>query len=407
MTAFFVQGAVAETATSEEDDIDDRERARVARDGAWCATTAATRMDADRAQDAAAAPARHAVIRESRTHGRGYVSLRDVLRQLEGARHELQQLRTERDMRAAVPFPPLALAEEVTAVDACFCATDAELRPTIEDNTALISTNRKLKTWCESLKICLNATRETVDELTVDNRKLKTWCESLKVCLNATRETVDELTTEKKALKATLDEQAVKLDEANDSLKDMGALNAKKNALQKALDKETTSTEAPLVVALADAGEGGAREEFTAYERPPSAQLECAICLAAVVEAPSSLVAESCDHVFCHACLVGAMRADRRCPMCRVAAGDGGAPESVVKRSRRDEEMVLELRVHCPHGVAKVDGRWRRLRGGCAAVVARGALAQHLASCAFAEVGCATARGCTWRGAAQARSDGM
>ena len=379
LTAFFVQGAVAETATSEEDDIDDRERARVARDGAWCATTAATRMDADRAQDAAAAPARHAVIRESRTHGRGYVSLRDVLRQLEGARHELQQLRTERDMRAAVPFPPLALAEEVTAVDACFCATDAELRPTIEDNTALISTNRKLKTWCESLKVCLNATRETVDELT----------------------------TEKKALKATLDEQAVKLDEANDSLKDMGALNAKKNALQKALDKETTSTEAPLVVALADAGEGGAREEFTAYERPPSAQLECAICLAAVVEAPSSLVAESCDHVFCHACLVGAMRADRRCPMCRVAAGDGGAPESVVKRSRRDEEMVLELRVHCPHGVAKVDGRWRRLRGGCAAVVARGALAQHLASCAFAEVGCATARGCTWRGAAQARSDGM
>ena len=56
------------------------------------------------------------------------------------------------------------------------------------------------------------------------------------------------------------------------------------------------------------------------YRQAPSEEFACALCLEAVAEEPSSL--RACDHVFCRACLLRALRSSRRCPTCRVALED-------------------------------------------------------------------------------------
>ena len=129
------------------------------------------------------------------------------------------------------------------------------------------------------------------------------------------------------------------------------------------------------------------------------------LCLEAVAEQPSSL--GGCDHVFCRGCLLRAMGADRRCPTCRTPAPEArGTPvEALVARTRWAAEQAEELEVHCPHGVRKVGAAWGLREGGCAKVVARGALAKHLQDeCLFATVRCGAAElGCAWRGLGRER----
>jgi uncharacterized protein len=112
-------------------------------------------------------------------------------------------------MRATVHPSPLRLAEE----------------------------NRELKARCQSLKECYARESHARDR----------YREAVRVAREANTRYVDELTADKKALKTTINEQVATLDEANDSLRDMGVLNAKKNALQKALDKETASHHAAVL----------------------------------------------------------------------------------------------------------------------------------------------------------------
>jgi hypothetical protein len=114
----------------------------------------------------------------------------------------------------------------------------------------------------------------------------------------------------------------------------------------------------------------------------------------------------ACGHIFCRGCLLPALAGDRRCPTCRAAAG-GAAADAVatlVTPAHTVASLIDELPVRCAHGVTLQPGGgaddWVVEPGGCDAIVARGQLAAHTASCPFEPVGCAQAQhGCAWRGA--------
>jgi hypothetical protein len=77
---------------------------------------------------------------------------------------------------------------------------------------------------------------------------------------------------------------------------------------------------------------------------------------------------------------------------------------TLVTPAHNIASLIEELPVRCPHGVTLQPGGaeddWVVARGGCDAVVPRGELAAHTASCPFEPVGCAQAEhGCAWRGA--------
>eukprot|EP01052_Picozoa_sp_SAG31_P023732 SAG31_NODE_1975_length_6751_cov_2.067498_6_plen_540_part_00 len=126
------------------------------------------------------------------------------------------------------------------------------------------------------------------------------------------------------------------------------------------------------------------------------------LCLEPVAEEPTAM--KSCFHTFCRACLLPALRRDRkrRCPTCRQPAGAAGAVEAQVTKAHMAAALIDELVVLCPNGVEQeAGGQWVAKAGGCSAAVPRGQLAAHLACCAHRPVGCGHAgRGCGWRGLA-------
>eukprot|EP01047_Picozoa_sp_COSAG01_P034314 COSAG01_NODE_2571_length_7440_cov_27.241384_7_plen_528_part_01 len=145
------------------------------------------------------------------------------------------------------------------------------------------------------------------------------------------------------------------------------------------------------------------------YVDPPHVELECALCLEAVPNDPARLANNACDHVFCKACLLKALRRTRQCPICRTAAGGGAGADvdSLVRHARLVGSMVDTLMVHCPNGCTESRSAdqepwsastWRLMPSRCTATVLRQKLAQHLRECEWAEVPCPCSElGCTAR----------
>lgn len=97
------------------------------------------------------------------------------------------------------------------------------------------------------------------------------------------------------------------------------------------------------------------------YVEPVNANLLCAIC-ACPFETP---VQSPCGHTFCGECISAALRADARCPTCRMAIADADlAPASLIVVN-----LVNELRIRCPHASQ-----------GCGETPERSLLAAHLAN---------------------------
>ena len=129
------------------------------------------------------------------------------------------------------------------------------------------------------------------------------------------------------------------------------------------------------------------------YVSKPSEEFLCPLCLEAVAEQPVTL--RACGHIFCRGCLLPALAADRRCPTCRAAAGGAPAADvaTLVAPQRTVASLIEELPVRCPCGVVQAAGGgaedWTVAPDGCDAVVPRGELAAHTASCPFEPVECA------------------